>query len=159
MRTLLLLILLTAKLFGQPVDLKVNGGKTDIYKDALIHYIDSVNNRGKLTFDTLFILNNDEFPDSCARKTEGIIKKINVVFLDTATMSNRLKYQNSLIALNIQANQNLGKEKINIQMHSFLVTLEKAKIKHTYLGPCIVRYIYSESKKEFEFHKIVFTSP
>ncbi|MBL7911091.1 MAG: hypothetical protein JNJ41_08575 [Bacteroidia bacterium] len=154
MRTLLLLLILTTKLFGQPVDLKVNGGKIDIYKDALIHYIDSIHNRGKLTFDTLFILNNDEFPDSCARKTEGVIKKINVVFLDRATMSDRLKYQSSLIALNMAANQNLGKEKINILIYTFRVTQGKTKILYTPVRPCTVRYIYNNSKKEFEFHKI-----
>ncbi len=154
MKTLLFILLLTTKLFGQPVDLKVNGGKTDIYRDAISHYIDSVHSRGKLTFDTLFILNNEEFPDSCARKTEGVLKKVNVVFLDTATMSNRLKYNSSLIALNIQANQNLGKEKINILIYTFLVSQGKTKCNFKPLWPCKVKYIYNNSKKEFEFYKI-----
>ncbi len=155
MRSLIIFILLlTTKLFGQPVDLKVNGGKTDIYKDAITHYIDSVHNVSKLNFDTLFILNNDEFPDGCARKTEGVIKKVHILFQDTTTMSLRLKHQNSLIALNMAANQNLGKEKINILIYTFRVTQGKTKILYTPVRPCTVRYIYNNSKKEFEFHKI-----
>lgn len=102
---------LKSSLFGQTVDIKVNGGKTDIFKDAISHYIDSIQKASKITFDTLFVLNNSEdFPESISRNTtEEVINKINVVFQDTTYISNRLKYHRSFIALSIQANQNSGK--------------------------------------------------
>lgn len=102
---------LKSSLFGQTVDIKINGGKTDIFKDAISHYIDSIQKASKITFDTLFALNNSEdFPESISRNTtEEVINKINVVFQDTTYISNRLKYHRSFIALSIQANQNSGK--------------------------------------------------
>jgi hypothetical protein len=156
MKSLIISILfLTTSLFGQTVDFKVNGGKTDIYKDAISHYIDSIQNASKITFDTLFVLNNDEFPESIGRNTEGVINKINIVFQDTAYVSNRLKYHRSFMALNIQADQNSGKERINISIISFLVTKDKVKTIFVPLKSCRVRYFYNQIKKEFEYKNIV----
>jgi hypothetical protein len=137
------------------VDFKVNDGKTNIYQDAIRHYIDSIHKASKLTFDTLFVLNNEFFPESNARNTEGVINKINIIFQDTAYISNRLKYHRSFMALNISDNQNSGKERIDISIISFLVTKDKVKTVFIPLKSCRFKYIYNQSKKEFEFYRIV----
>jgi hypothetical protein len=158
MKSLIISILfLTTSLFGQTVDFKVNGGKTDIYKDAISHYIDSIQKASKVTFDTLFILNNNEdFPENISLNTAGeVINKINIVFQDTTFISNRLKYHRSFIALSILADQNAGKERINISIISFLVTKDKVKAISIPLKSCRVRYFYNQSKKEFEYKNIV----
>ena len=158
MKSLIISILfLTTSLFGQTVDFKVNGGKTDIYKDAISHYIDSIQSASKITLDTLFVLNNTEdFPESITRKAEGeVINKINIVFQDTTYISNRLKYHRSFIALSIQADQNAGKERINISIISFLVTKDKVKAIFIPLKFCRVRYFYNQIKREFEYKNIV----
>ena len=158
MKSLIISILfLTTSLLAQTVDLKVNGGKTDIYKDAISHYIDSIQNKSKITFDTLFVFNNTEdFPESITRNAAGeVINKINIVFLDTIYISNRLKYHKSFIALSILADQNSGKDRINISIISFLVTKDKVKAISIPLKSCRFRYIYNQSKKEFEFSRIV----
>ncbi len=146
---------LTTSLFGQTVDFKVNGGKTNIYKDAISHYIDSIQKTSKITFDTLFVLNNEFFPESSARNTEGVINKINIIFQDTTYISNRLKYHRSFMALNISDDQNSGKDRIDIIIISFLVTKDKVKSVFLPLKSCRFRYIYNKSKKEFEFSRIV----
>lgn len=155
MKLIIFILLLTSSVFGQTVDFKVNGGKTNIYQDAIRHYIDSIHKSSKLTFDTLFVLNNEFFPESSARNTEGVINKINIVFQDTAYISNRLKYHRSFMALNISDNQNSGKEQISISIISFLVTKDQVKNIFVPLKSCRVRYFYNQTKKEFEYKNIV----
>jgi hypothetical protein len=156
MKSLIVFVLfLTKSLFGQTVDFKVNGGKTNIYQDAVRHYIDSIQKVSELPIDTLFVLNNDEFPESVAHNTEGVIYKINIVFQDTAYISTRLKYHRSFTALNIQADQNSGKEQISISIISFLVTKGKMKSIFIPLKSCRVRYFYNQTQKEYEFKNIL----
>ena len=105
----------------------------------------------------MFILNNNEdFPENISLNTAGeVINKINIVFQDTTFISNRLKYHRSFIALSILADQNAGKERINISIISFLVTKDKVKIIFLPLRSCRVRYFYNQNKKEFEYKNIV----
>lgn len=149
------ILFVTTSLFGQTVNFKVNGGKTTIYQDAIRYYIDSVHIGSKINFDTLFVLNNEEFPEMTAHATEGVISKIHIVFQDTATISNRLKYHRSFMALNIIADQNSGKEQVTILIISFLVTKDKEKAIFVPLKSCRVRYFYNPIKREFEYKNIL----
>jgi hypothetical protein len=77
MKRIIFILLFTSSLFGQQVDYKVNGGQTDIYNDAIAHYIDSLHNIDNLNIDTLFILKNDEFKKNVLPR---VIKNINISF-------------------------------------------------------------------------------
>jgi hypothetical protein len=149
------LFILSTLAHGQEIDIKVSGCKTSIYRDAITCFIDSVHSYSKLSYDTLYVLSSEDFTESGARNIEGIVKKLDVVFLDTANVSNLLKYQKSLIAINVSANTNLGKERINILIYSFLVTTDKVKTIYIPLKSCSVNYYYNKRTKEFEFKKIV----
>ena len=142
---------MTSSLFGQQVDYKVNGGQTNIYNDAIMHYIDSVYN-DKSTFDTLFILKNDELTENII---QSVYKKINISFQDSLNISKRLKYHKTLTALNIFSDQNSGKDHIKMLIISFIISKDKGKSNYKPFENCTVRYIFNHSKKEFEFHKIV----
>jgi len=111
-------------MFGQDIDFPkaeytVNGGQANIYTDAVIHYIDSLYDSDKPTFDTLFILKNAEVTENIFPST---IKKTIVCFQDTSAMYRRLKSNRRMRAFNIFSDQGLGKERINIIVVSFLIS-------------------------------------
>lgn len=153
MNRIIFLLTLTSFLFGQDIDFpkahhKVNDGQTNIYTDAIIHYIDSIYYSDKPTFDTLFVFKNAEIEVNIFPKA---IKNIPVFFQDTST-SNRLRKNKSIRAFNIFSDQSLGKDRINIIINSFVLSSDyKAKPTRS----CRVRYYYNSSKKEFEFKNIV----
>jgi hypothetical protein len=130
-------------------DYTVNGGKTNIYTDALTHYIDSVYHGDKPNFDTLFIFKNAEITENVFPNTIG---KIIVCFQDTSTIYSRLKNNRQMRALNIFSDQGLGKDRINLIVVSFLISSEY-KGKPT--KSCRMRYHYNQIKKEFELRNIV----
>jgi hypothetical protein len=152
MTRIILLLFLTSTLFGQDpdfqqVDYKVNGRQTNIYTDAIQHYIDSIYFVDKPTFDTLFILKNAELTANIFPKT---IKNIPVCFQDTLT-SFRLRKNKSMRAFNVSSDQSQGKERINILIISFVLSPDyKAKPTRS----CRIRYYYNSTKKEFEFKNI-----
>lgn len=149
MKQIILILLLTSSVFGQQVDFKVNGGQKNIYHDAIAHYIDSIYYNDKPTLDTLFILKNEEFTENILPIT---IKKINICFQDTSNINRRLKGNRHIRALNISADTNLGKDRINILINSFIISSDN-KGKPT--RSCRIRYYYNQDKKEFEFKNIV----
>lgn len=152
MRSITFLLLLTTSLFGQPTDIKVNNGQTNIYTDAILHYIDSAHNDNNLPFDTLFILKNEELTQNIM---QNVINKTNISFQDSVNISERLKYHKSLKALNIFSNRNLGKDRINIIIVSFIISRNKEKNEYKPFENCTVRYTYDHNKKEFGFYQIV----
>ena len=149
MKQILFFLLLTSSVFGQQVDYKVNSGQTNIYHDAITHYIDSIYYKDKPNFDTLFILKNDEFTVSILPNT---IKNIPICFQDTSIVYGRLENNRHIRALNIFADTNLGKDRINISIISFIISSDS---KGTPTRSCRIKYYYSQDKKEFEFKNIV----
>jgi len=141
-----------AQQYDEQINIKVNSGKTNIYCDAIKHYIDSVYRRDNSAHDTVFVLKNGEFPDNCIQSS---IQKINIVSQDTATMVNRFQYHKVLTALNIAPNLNFGKDRIDIIIVPFLVSKTKEKINYVPLGNCNVVYNYNANSKEFEFQRII----
>lgn len=153
MKRIAFIFFLTSKLFGQDVDFqkadyKVNGGQTNIYTDAIARYIDSIYFTDKPTLDTLFILKN---PELTANIFPNKISQVNICFQDTVILYRQLKNNRSLRALNIFSDQTLGKDRVNISIFSFLISLEN-KGKPT--RGCRISYYYNHSKKEFEFKNI-----
>lgn len=152
MTRIILLLFLTSSVFGQDVefpkaDYNVNGGRTNIYTDAVAHYIDSLYYFDKPTFDTLFIFKNAEIETNIFPKT---IKNIPVCFQDTAS-SYSLRKSKSMRAFNVFSDQSLGKDRINILIFSFLLSPDyKAKPTRS----CRIRYYYNPARKEFEFRDI-----
>lgn len=152
MKSITFILFLTTSLFGQPTDIKVNNGQTNIYTDAILHYIDSAHNDNNLPSDTLFILKNEELSENM---TPGIIKRTIISFQDSVNISERLKYHRSLKALNIFSNRNLGKDRINIIIVSFIISRNKEKNEYKPFENCTVKYTYDHNKKEFGFYQIV----
>lgn len=140
---------MTSSLYGQQVDCKVNGGQTNIYNDAIIHYIDSLCVIDNLAVDTLFILKNDEFTKNIL---PSVIRNINISFHETSNLYKRLKNNRHVRAFNLFADTSLGKDRINITIISFIISADN-KGKPT--KSCRIRYFYNQAKKEFEFKNIV----
>ena len=154
MKTLTFLFFLTTTVFGQTVDLKVNGGKISIYSDAVAHFIDKQTGKDNVKFDTLYILRtsgeNGILPDNTFKKQTATTT---IVLADTAEISRLLEHRKSLIALNLFAEQN-SKDYIAVLIFPFNVVKEGFKSKYLPLQAWDSEYNYSNSQKEFVFDKL-----
>ena len=151
---ILLILFFASRMFGQDPDFpkadhKVNGGQTNIYTDAITHYIDSLYESDKPAFDTLFILKNAEITENVFPNT---IKKIPVCFRDSSAIHRRLKNNRKIRAFNVFSDQSLGKDRINMIVVSFLMSSENKGQPTKF---CRMRYYYNHIKKEFEFKNSV----
>jgi len=144
----LLLFFITAA-YGQTINTTTQGGRKNIYNDAIKHYISFVSRNDKSIFDTLLVLKDDNITDSLLLK----IQNSHIIILDSTEISNRLKSDISFIAHKLlPVNFDNGLFYINIV--PFRVHKKTDEVIFENSGTCVVSYIYDNSKRRFMFYRV-----
>jgi hypothetical protein len=148
MRLLLILLLLTTTTYGQSINTTTQGGQSNIYNDAIKHYISFASRGYKSIFDTLLVLKVDNITDSLSSK----IKNCQIIILDSTEISKSIKSDISFIAHKIfPLNFDQGRFYINIV--PFRVYKKTDKVIFDNSGSCVISYLYNNSNKQFTFYR------
>jgi len=86
-KTLFLLLLFPTFTWCQNVTTSELGGQSNVYNNALKHYLILTSEGGKPIYDTLFIQKNDDLTDSLMT----VIRGINVVVVDSSIFQEKLR--------------------------------------------------------------------
>src|SRR5262252_3398763 len=91
-RILIISLFLPIIMFGQVTSTK-QGGKTNIYNDAIEQYLSRLNNVDRIKVDTLFVEGNEVITDSLLK----VINGIQVKPLNWSEINGKLDQQSSMI--------------------------------------------------------------
>ena len=144
-----ILLLLTTTTYGQSINTTTQGGQRNIYNDAIKHYISFGSRGDKSIFDTLLVLKDNNITDSVSSK----IKNSQIIILDSAEISKRLKSDLSFIAHKLFP-VNFDQGLFYINLVPFRVYKKKHEIIFENSGPCVVSYLYNNSNKQFTFSRV-----
>jgi hypothetical protein len=141
-----LLLFISTAAYSQSVNTTVKREQTNIYNDAVKHYMLFISGNNNLTFDTLLVLEDANITDSLLEN----IQNSKVIILDSAEISYRLKSDKSFIAHKVLP-LGFDRGKFFINIIPFRIFNRAGKIVLENSGGCIIRYLYDNKRKGFIF--------